>query len=99
MPRLIDDLDDAPAIDRAFVIVHVLDPQQRAISDARGDAGLAAWIVDADFRRLAAFHLIPFGGRGGQFAITVPAGDVDHHGSGQHGGLGYFLAALLDRAL
>src|SRR5713226_8896520 len=62
-PSVIDDLDDAAAIDGAFAVVRLLDAQQRAVADTGGRAGLrTARNMDADLRRLAAFHLIPFGG-------------------------------------
>src|SRR5450432_3343522 len=54
--------------------------------------------MDADFRRLAVFHLIPFGGRGDQFAVAVTAGDVGHHGRRQGCRFADLLAALLNGA-
>src|SRR5882672_7549415 len=96
---VIDHLDDAAAIDGAFAVVQLLDPQQRAVADTCRRARMrTSGNVDADFRRFAVFHLIPFGGRRDQFAVAVAAGDVGHHGCGQYGRLAYLLAALLDRA-
>src|ERR1700693_3165616 len=54
--------------------------------------------MDADFRRLAALHLIPFGGASDQFAVAVAPGDVGHEGCWQCGGFADLLAALFDRA-
>ncbi len=82
-PGVIDDLDDAAAIDRAFAVAlfEFLDAQQRTVADTcRGARLRPPWNMNADFRRLAAFHLIPFGGNGDQFAVAVAAGDVGHHG-------------------
>src|ERR1700676_1644914 len=59
---VIDDLDDAAAIDAAFGIVEFLDSEQRAVADTCRRARL--WTprnMNADLRRLAAFDLIPFG--------------------------------------
>src|SRR5258708_29080364 len=55
--------------------------------------------MDADFRRFAAFHLIPFGWSRDQFAVAVASGDVGHHGRRQYCGFADLFAALLDRAL
>ena len=97
---VIDHLDDAGAIDRAFGIVEFFDAQQRAVADAGGGARLRTpGNMDADFRRLAAFDLVPFGRRRDQFAVGVAAADVGHQGGGQGGRLGDLLAALFDRAL
>src|SRR5712691_937378 len=96
---VIDHLDDAPAIDGAFAVVQLLDPQQRAVADTCLRARLGtSGNMDADFRRSAVLHLIPFGGRRDQFAVAVAAGNVGHHGRGQYRRLAYLLAALLDRA-
>ena len=97
---LIDDLDDAAAIQRAFAVIGLLDPQQRAVADAGGGARLrAARHVDADLRRGAVFLRIPFGGGGQQFAVGVAAGDVGHHGRRKGGGLVDLAAALGDGAV
>ncbi len=99
-PGVVDHLDDAAAIGRAFALVRLLDAQQRAVADAGRRARLrAARNMDADLRRLAAFLLIPFGGRRDQFAVAVASGDVGHHGRRQCGRLVDFLAVLGDRAV
>src|ERR1700687_2026955 len=54
--------------------------------------------MDADFRRFAAFHLIPFGRGRDQFAVAVAPRDVGHYGRGQACGLAYFFALLLNHA-
>ena len=67
-PGVIDDLDDPPAIGDAVAggLVEFFDAQQRAVADAGCGAGLRPpRDMDADFRRLAAFDLVPFG-RGSQ---------------------------------
>ena len=55
--------------------------------------------MNADFGRLAAFHLVPFGGNGDQFTVTVAARDIGQHGRWQDIRLADFLAALFDRTL
>ena len=42
--------------------------------------------------------LVPFVGRGDEFAVGVARGDVGEHGRGQGAGVMQLLAALLDRA-
>src|ERR1700688_3097888 len=54
--------------------------------------------MNADFRRLAAFHLVPFGGRCDQLAVIVAPGDVGHQCCRQRGGFADRLAALFDGA-
>src|SRR5207245_1997358 len=74
---VIDDLDDAPAINSAFAVFQLLDPQQRAVADTCHRTRLRpSRNMDADLGWFAVFHLIPFGGRGDQFAVGVAPGDV-----------------------
>src|SRR5713101_3413507 len=94
---VIDDLDDAPAI--AVALIQLLDAQQRAVAHPCCGAGLrTSGNMDADLRRLAAFDLIPLGGRCDQFAVAIASGDVGHHGRRQACGFAYFLAAFGDHA-
>ncbi len=96
---VIDHLDDASAIDGACAVFQLLDPQQRAVADAcRGARLRTAGNMDADFWRLAAFDLVPFGRSGDQLAVAVASGDVGHHGRRQHRRFAYLLAALLNGA-
>ena len=96
---VVDDLDDAAAVADAVVVVGFLDPQQHAVADAGGFAGLRlARTVNADFRRGPVRLLVPFVGRGDQFAVAVARGDVGEHGRGQGAGMMQLLAPLLDRA-
>src|SRR6185295_10550184 len=61
--RVIEHLDDAAAIKRAFALVQLLDAHQRAVADAGSRSRLrAARHVNADFWRGAAFFRVPFGG-------------------------------------
>src|ERR1019366_317005 len=56
---VIDHLDDASAIGRAFTVVGFLDVQQRAVADTGCGARLrTSGNMDAYLRRFAAFHLI-----------------------------------------
>src|SRR4029077_14781624 len=55
--------------------------------------------MDPDFRRLPAFDLVPFGGNGDQFAVTVAARDIGQHGCRPDIGLTDLPAAFLDRTL
>ena len=90
---VIDDLEDPSAIGNAVTnaILELFDPQQRAVADASGGAGLhPSRHVDADFGRLAVFDLIPFGRNGDQFAVAVATGDVGQ----QSGRQGFGLADL-----
>ena len=97
---VIDDLDDAAAIRRAVAVIGFLDPQQRAVADTGGGAGLRpARHMDANFRRGSVVLAVPLGGRGEQFAVGVAPGDVGHHGRGQGGRLEDLAAALGDRAV
>src|SRR5262249_35962333 len=83
MLRVVDDLDDPPAIGRALVIA-AFDAQQRAVADAGGHARpRVARTMYSDFWRLAAFDLIPFGGAGNQLAVGIASGNVGQHGRGQ----------------
>ena len=76
-----------------------LDAQQHAVADAGGFAGpRLARHVNADFRRRAVRVLVPFVGRGDQFAVGVARGHVGEHGRGQRAGVMQLLAPLLDRA-
>jgi hypothetical protein len=98
--RVIDDLDNAAAIDGAFAVIGLFDPEQRAVADAGRGAGLwSARNMNPDFRRGAVLFLIPFGGRRDQLAVVVASGDVGHHGRRQGGRLLDLLAAFFDRAL
>src|SRR5258708_2942973 len=54
--------------------------------------------MDADFRRLAAFHLIPFGWRRDQLSVAVASGDVGHHGRRQRGGFADLFSLFGDHA-
>src|SRR5208282_4315742 len=55
--------------------------------------------MDADFRRLAAFDLVPFGRRGQQLAVAVAAYNVDQQSRWQGFGLSDLFATLLDDAV
>src|SRR5579883_954204 len=97
---VIDDLDDAAAIGCAFAFIRRLDAQQHAIADAAGLGGpCLARQMDADLRRFAVLDLVPFGGRGDQFAVAVAAGDVGHHSGRQRCGLADLATLLLDGAI
>src|SRR6185295_14274253 len=70
--RFRDDTNDAAAIRRAVGLVRFLDTKQGAVADTGGGAGLRpARNHDADLWRGAALFLVPFGGRGEQFAVGV----------------------------
>ena len=55
--------------------------------------------MDADLGGRAEFLLVPFGGRGEQFAVGIAAGDVGHHGRRQGRGLEHLAAAFGDGAV
>ena len=97
--RFRDDANDAATIRRAVGLIRLLDTKQGAVADTGGGAGLRpARNHDADLWRGAALFLVPFGGRGEQFAVAVAAGDVGEHGMRQFGRLVHLAAALGDRA-
>ncbi len=65
---MIDDPDDAGG--EAFFVGVVVEPQQHAVAHARRVARLrVARRVNADFRRRPVRVLVPFVGRGDQFAV------------------------------
>ena len=98
---VIDDLEDPSAIGNAVTnaVLKLFDPQQRAVADTGGGAGLRPpRNVDADSWRLAVFDLIPFGWNGDQLAVAVATGDIGQQSGRQGFGLADFLAAFLDDA-
>ena len=96
---VIDDLDDAAAIGAPSPSAASIRSSARSPTPAAVPGCGAARHMDADFRRLAALDLVPFGRRGDQFAVAVAAGDVHHQRRRQRRRLLDLAAVLLDGAV
>jgi hypothetical protein len=82
---------------RRFLFVGSVDAQQSAIADAGNFSRLgAARNGDANDRRRAMGVFVPFGGARQQFAVTIAAGNVGKHNSGQRAGMMQALSSPFD---